>query len=75
MTKGADIEEALCDERDELVEELACHESMAAMHEAASIVCHRIAQFGSGSLAARDAHQRWAMEWLAWAESQKAGGS
>ncbi len=69
---SADIEEALEAERDELAREVASFESSAAMYEAASIVCHRISQFGWGSPQALNAHDRWRAEWLARRNSQSA---
>ncbi len=75
MVKGADIEEALSDERDEAVAELETIEAMVPMYEAASIACHRVAQCGWDSQEARDAHQQWARLWLEWSKSREAAAS
>lgn len=51
------------------------------MDEAASIACHRAQQFGFGSREHRDAHERWRLIWLRWADaldnarSQLGGGA
>jgi hypothetical protein len=46
-----------------------------AMHEAASITCLRVTQFGFGSEEARTAHDRWRAAWIAWRGSPEAGGA
>lgn len=48
---------------------------MRAMHEAASIVCHRIAQFGAASTQADEAHKHWAVAWIRWRNSPEAEGT
>lgn len=46
--------------------------SIEAVHEAASIVCHRIAQCGWDSTEARDAYAAWTSVWLAWRAGERA---
>jgi len=46
----------------------------SATHEAASIVCHRIAQFGSMSRQAAHAHSVWSRAWMRWMESPESEG-
>lgn len=62
-------------ERIDELEEEAQGPLMRAMHEAASIVCHRIAQFGASSTQADEAHKRWAVAWIRWRNSPEAEGS
>lgn len=41
--------------------------ALAAMQEAATIVCHRLAQCGWDSHEAASAHEHWRRAWLRWA--------
>ena len=44
-----------------------------AMYEAASIVCHRITQFGLCSDEAGRAHDNWRTAWIKWRDSSESG--
>ena len=41
--------------------------ALAATQEAASIVCHRLSQYGWDSHQASNAHESWRKAWLRWA--------